>query len=85
MHNPTQKFRQGSMVFEEPGILSEKVKFLTSSNYLILFFEIYTYFLLTNVFKRVFKICFILFRSWVICQNKKRLDFYTLTETCFYQ
>ena len=38
MHNPTQKFRQGSMIFEEPGILSEKVKLLTSSNYLILFF-----------------------------------------------
>ena len=30
-----------------------------------------------------FEICFIFFRSWVICQNKRRHDFYTLTETRF--
>ena len=28
-----QKFRQSSIVFEEPGILSENLKTLTSSNY----------------------------------------------------
>ena len=27
------------------------------------------------------KICFTLFKAWVICQNKKRPGFYTLTET----
>ena len=33
MQNTTQKFRQSSIVFEKPGILSENVKILTSSNY----------------------------------------------------
>ena len=35
-----QKFRQGSVVFEKPGILSEELGTLTSSNYLIIFAEI---------------------------------------------
>ena len=29
MQNPTQKSRQSSIVFEKPGILSEKLKTLT--------------------------------------------------------
>ena len=33
MQNTTQKFRQSSLVFEEPGILSENLETLTSSNY----------------------------------------------------
>ena len=33
MQNPIQKFRRNSIVFEKPGILSEKLKTLTSSNY----------------------------------------------------
>ena len=33
MQNPTPNFRQSSVVFEKPGILSEKSKVLTSSNY----------------------------------------------------
>ena len=33
MHNPIQKLRQSSIVFEKPGILPENVKSLTSSNY----------------------------------------------------
>ena len=33
MQNPTQKFRQCSIVFEKPGILPENLKTLTSSNY----------------------------------------------------
>ena len=33
MQNPIQKVRQSSIVFEKPGILSEKLKTLTSSNY----------------------------------------------------
>ena len=33
MQNTTQKFRQTSLVFEEPGILSENLETLTSSNY----------------------------------------------------
>ena len=34
MQNPTQKFRQSSIVFEKPGILPENLENLTSSNYL---------------------------------------------------
>ena len=33
MHNPIQKLRQSSIVFEKPGILPENVKTLTSPNY----------------------------------------------------
>ena len=33
MQNIIQKFRQSSIVFEKPGILSENPKTLTSSNY----------------------------------------------------
>ena len=32
MQNPIQKFRQSSIVFKKPGILSEHLKILTSSN-----------------------------------------------------
>ena len=48
---------------------------------LTIFLNCCTRFLLTNVYKRVLKSCFILFKAWVICQNKKRPGFYTLTET----
>ena len=33
MQNTIQKFRQSFVVFEKPGILSENLKTLTSSNY----------------------------------------------------
>ena len=33
MQNPIQKFRESSIVFEKPGILSENLKTLTTSNY----------------------------------------------------
>ena len=33
MQNLIQKFRKNSIVFEKPGILSENVRTLTSSNY----------------------------------------------------
>ena len=33
MQNPTQKFRQSSIVFERPGILSENLKTMVSSYY----------------------------------------------------
>ena len=33
MQNAIQKFRQSSIVFEKPGILSENLKTLTCSNY----------------------------------------------------
>ena len=70
------KFRQSSIVCEKPGFLSEKLKPLTSSNYhRVQYFllKLRTRFLHTNVYKRVFGIFFILFRSWVICKIKKDL------------
>ena len=59
MQNPIQKFRQSSIVFEKPGILSENLNTLTSIllsyptilQYFLL--KLRTRFLLTNVYKRV--------------------------------
>ena len=56
MQNTIQKFRQSSIVFEKPVILSENLKTLTSSNYpTVQYFllKLRTRFLLTNVYKRV--------------------------------
>ena len=81
MQNCIQKFRQSSIAFEKPGTLSENLKTLTSSNYpTVQYFllKLRTRFLLTNVYKRVCGIFFILFRSWVICKKIKRPAFYTL-------
>ena len=63
MQNAVQKFRQSSIVFEKPGILSENLKTLTSSNYpTVQYFllKLRTRFLLTNVYKNLcgfFLIC----------------------------
>ena len=76
MRNSIWKFRQSAIVFEKPGFLSEKLKILTSSNYdgvQYFWLKLCTRFLLTYVHKRVFRIFFILFRSWVTCKNKKNL------------
>ena len=54
MQNTTQKFRQSSIVFEKPGILSENLKTLTSSNYPTVqhfLLKLRTRFLLTYVYK----------------------------------
>ena len=56
MQNTILKFRQSPIVFEKPGILSENLKTLTSSNYpTVQYFllKLHTRFLLTNVYKRV--------------------------------
>ena len=53
MENPKRNFRQSSIVFDKPSILSEKLKTLTSSNYhRIEYFSLKfcTCFLLTNVY-----------------------------------
>ena len=81
MQNPIQKFKQSSIVFEKPGILSENLRSLLSSNnptvqYFLL--KLCTRFLLTDVYKRVSGIFFILFRSRVINKNVKRPGFYAL-------
>ena len=45
MQNPIQKFRQSFIVFERPGIFSENLKTLTSSNSSIFFAETWHTFL----------------------------------------
>ena len=75
MQNTIQKFRQSSIVFEKPGILSENLKTLTSSNYpTVQYFllKLRTRFLLTNVYKRV---CGILLDLELFAKIKKDLVF----------
>ena len=72
MQNTIQKFGQNSIVFEKPGILSENLKTLTSSNYpKVQYFllKLHTRFLLANVCKRVCRTFFVLFRSSVVSKN----------------
>ena len=57
MQNTIQKFRQSSIVFEKPGILSENLKTLTSSNYptvQYVLLKLHTRFLLT-IFAKIKK------------------------------
>ena len=66
MQNTIQKFRQSSIVFKEPDILPENLKTLMSYNYYpVQYFllKLRTRFLLTNFYKRVCEIFFVLFRS----------------------
>ena len=66
MQNTIQIFKQSSIVFEKPGVLSENLKTLTSSNYsTVQYFllKLRTRFLLTIVYKMVCWIVFIGFRS----------------------
>ena len=78
MQNPKWKIRKSSIVFEKPSILSENLKILTSSNYhraQCFLLKLNACSLLANIYKRVFGIACILFRSWVICKNQKDLVF----------
>ena len=66
MQNLIQKFRQSSKVFEKPGILFETLKTFMSTNYpKVQYFllKLRIRFLLTNAYKRMCKIFFILLRS----------------------
>ena len=56
MQNTTQKFRESSIVFRKPGILSKSLKPFTSSNYFTVewfLLKLRSRFLLTNIYKRV--------------------------------
>ena len=62
MQNTIRKFRQSSIVFEKPGILSKNLKTLEHQlSYSLLKHR--TRFVLTNVYKKVRGIFLILFRS----------------------
>ena len=71
MQNPIPKFRHGSISFEKPGELPEKLKSIICSNYHRAFYflpKFCKHFLFSQVYKRVF----ILFISCVIdkkCKN----------------
>ena len=81
MEKIKQKFGQGSIVFQKPGILSENVKTLTTSNYprvQYFWLKLRTRFLLTIVYK---KVCwnFLLYLDLGLFRKiKKRPGFYTL-------
>ena len=63
------------------------MKTLMSSNYnRVEYFllKFCTCFPLTNVYKRVFTVHFLLVRFWMAYQNKKRPGFYTLTEARYF-
>ena len=85
MQNAIQKFRQNSIVFEKPGILSENFKNLTSPNYpTVQYFllKLCTRFLLTNVYKRVSEIFLFYLDLELFAKVKKDLvsthSFFTL-------
>ena len=64
-----------ALLFLRNQVLHEKLKTLMSSNYLkVQYFllKLCACFLLTIVYRRVFGILFILFRSWVTCKNLKK-------------
>ena len=74
MQNAVQKFRESSIVFEKPGLLSENLKTLMSSNYpKVQYFllKLCTHFLFTNVYKRVWDFQQKLLKSIVVgaCQS----------------
>ena len=80
MQNIIQKFRQSSIVFEKPGILSENLKTLRAPA--TLQFNIFCWtshtFSTYQCLQKGVRGFFISFRSWVICKNLKRPGFYTL-------
>ena len=69
------KLRQTPIISKKPGFLAKKLKTLTSSNYLRFYYfllKLGTRFLLSNVYKRVSGIFFILFTSGVINKSVKK-------------
>ena len=74
MQNPTQKLRQNFIVFEKPGILSENLKTLTSSNYpTVQYFllKLRMRFLLASVYKRVYVIFLLCLDLELLAKIKK--------------
>ena len=81
MQNTIQKFRQSSIVFEKPGILSENLKTfdeLPLPYSSIFFAETLHAFSTYQFLQKCFWDFFISFRSCVICKDLKRSGFYTL-------
>ena len=85
MQNPTQKFIQNSIVFGKPGTLSEEFKIWRAPTAIDFnnFYCNFTHIFYLPISTRGCSGFFILFRTWVICQNQKISSFYTLTEPRF--
>ena len=69
MQNPPKKFRQSSIVFEIPGILSENLKAPTTLQFSICCWNFAHVSYLPMSTKECAGLFFVLFRSWVICKN----------------
>ena len=81
MQNPRQKFRQNSIVFEKPVILSKNSKTLTSSNdaaILYFFLKLRTRFGLINVYKMACGFFLFCLDLELFAKIKKRSGFSTL-------
>ena len=81
MQNVIRKFRQSSVVFEKPGILSENLKTLTSSNYpTVQYFllKLRTRFLLNIVLKRCVGFFLYYLDLNLFAKIEKKPGFYTL-------
>ena len=81
MQNSIQKFRQSSIDFEKPGILSENLKTLTNSNYptgQYLLLKLRTRFLFTNAYERVCGIFLNFVQILGYLQKLERPGFFTL-------
>ena len=85
MQNPIQKFRQSSIIFEKPGILSENLNTLRSPKYprfQYFLLKLCTRFLLTNVYKTCsgFSLCCL---DLHLFAKIKKVGFYTLVFDIF--
>ena len=81
MQNPIQRFRQSSIVFDKPDILSVNFKTLTSSNYPTVQFyllRLCTRLLPTNVYKNLCGIFLFCLDLELYLQKLKRPGFYIL-------
>ena len=80
MQKTIQKFRRSSIIFEKPGILSENLKTLTSSNYPTVqyFFPETSHTFSTYQCLLKGSWDFELFRSWIILKKFKRPGLYTV-------
>ena len=75
MQNPTQEFRQSSIVFEKPGILSGKMKTLNELQLpqsWIIFAKILHIFPTYQCLQKGDRDFFISFRSWIVCKKWKK-------------
>ena len=86
-HTGSLAFMAPELIIEELSIASAGIGKLKTVDVWVVsmtFLAFCTRFPFTNVYKRVVGTYFVLFRSWIICKNKKRPGFYTFTKTIFF-